>query len=258
MLLLAADTSGRHGSIAVAEIAASEDARAFGSAPGRPPAGGGTLALASGGAAASRILASGELQVIEVVPLAGGTFSAQLVPQIAALLAKHGFTKNDIGGFVVASGPGSFTGLRVGLAAIKALAEILGKPIVAVSLLEAIALSGGLQGNVTALLDAGRGEVFVGEYEVAGDSARVVAERLLGKNEVWAGATWELITADEVLAREARAAGRAISRIDAVNAGTIARLGWRKILSGELVSPEELEANYIRRSDAEIFAKGSS
>jgi tRNA threonylcarbamoyladenosine biosynthesis protein TsaB len=230
MLLLCADTSGKHGSIALARAAAGEGAR-----PTRS-----------------------DFQVIEVVPLAGGTFSAQLVPQISALLGKHGFTKNDIGGFVVVSGPGSFTGLRVGLAAVKALAEILGKPIAAVSLLESIALVSGLQGDVTALLDAGRGEVYVGEYEVAGDSVRVVAEQLLTREEVWASARAKLVTADEALAKEAQAAGVTISTIEAVNAGTIAGLGWRKILSGETVSPEELEANYIRRSDAEIFAKGSS
>ena len=80
-----------------------------------------------------------KVEVIEAVPLAGGTFSAQLVPQIAALLTKHGFSKTDIDAFVVVSGPGSFTGLRVGLAAIKALAEILAKPIVPVSLLEVVA-----------------------------------------------------------------------------------------------------------------------
>jgi tRNA threonylcarbamoyladenosine biosynthesis protein TsaB len=226
MLLLAADTSGKHGSIALARTGDSPKNR--------------------------------KVEVMEVVPLAGGTFSAQLVPQIAALLAKHGFTKNDIGGFVVVSGPGSFTGLRVGLAAIKALAEILGKPIAAVSLLEAIALASGLQGNVTALLDAGRCEVYVGEYEVAGDSVRVVAERLLSRKEVWTGARSKLVTADAVLVKEAQAAGVTIARIDAVNSGTIARLGWYKILAGESISPEQLEANYIRRSDAEIFAKDSS
>jgi tRNA threonylcarbamoyladenosine biosynthesis protein TsaB len=227
MLLLATDTSGRHGSIALARAQ---------EAPGK----------------------SGDVEVIEVVPLAGGTFSAQLVPQIAALLAKHGFTKHDIGGFVVASGPGSFTGLRVGLAAIKALAEILDKPIAAVSLLEAVAITSGVQGCVTALLEAGRGEVYLGEYEVAGDSARLVEERLLRREEVWAGEPSKLVTADEALAKEVQAAGLSISTIEAVTAGTIVELGRRKILAGESVSPEELEANYIRRSDAEIFAKSSS
>ena len=244
MLLLCADTSGKHGSIALAQAVAGGDAR---------PTAAGAAALQSGSVAPAR----GDFRVIEVVPLAGGTFSAQLVPQIAALLGKHGFTKNDIGGFVVVSGPGSFTGLRVGLAAVKALAEILGKPIAAVSLLESIALISGLQGDVTALLDAGRGEVYVGEYEVARDSVRVVAEKLLTREEVWASARAKLVTADEALAKEAQAAGVTFSTIEAVDAGTIAGLGWRKILAGETVSPEELEANYIRRSDAEIFAKGS-
>src|SRR3989442_880873 len=93
---------------------------------------------------------SKQIEVIETVPLAGGTFSAQLVPQIAALLSKHGFKKEDIGAFAVVSGPGSFTGLRVGLAAIKALAEVLGKPIAAVSLLEAVSVAGQSHGRVMA------------------------------------------------------------------------------------------------------------
>src|ERR1700756_4143603 len=111
MILLAVDTSGKDGSIAVAR--APENARE-----------------------------TSELTILEVVPLEGGTFSAQLVPQIAELLSKHGLTRTDIEAFAVASGPGSFTGLRVGLAAVKALAEILGKPIAAVSRLEAVARSG--------------------------------------------------------------------------------------------------------------------
>ena len=249
MLLLATDTSGKNGSIALARIAAGEDARG--------PAGG-TPALLSSGAAAPGRSARGDVEVIEVVPLAGGTFSAQLVPQISALLAKHGFTKNDIDGFVVASGPGSFTGLRVGLAAIKALAEILDKPIAAVSLLEAIAITSGSQGSVTAFLDAGRGEVYAGEYLIGGGSVKVVAERLLPGKEVWTNASSKLVTADENLIREAQAAGLSILKIEEVNAGTIAGLGWRRLLAGESVSPEDLEANYIRRSDAEIFAKNSS
>src|SRR5262249_56795271 len=74
---------------------------------------------------------SNSLATLETVALEGGTFSAQLVPQVAGLLAKHGLTNSDIGAFAVASGPGSFTGLRVGLAVVKALAEILEKPIAA-------------------------------------------------------------------------------------------------------------------------------
>ncbi len=110
-------------------------------------------------------------------------FSAQLVPQIAALLAKHHFGKTDIDAFIVVSGPGSFTGLRVGLAAIKALAEILKKPIAPVSLLEVLAIQSRLPGKVVALLDAGRGDTYFGAYEIAGESVQVFREQLMSKTE---------------------------------------------------------------------------
>src|SRR5215831_12292395 len=105
MLLLITDTSGKNGLVALAS--ANSDA--------------------------------GNVTVLASAPLIGGTFSAQLIPQISALLDQQKLTKRELDAFVVVSGPGSFTGLRVGLAAIKALAEILGKPIVPVSLLEVLA-----------------------------------------------------------------------------------------------------------------------
>jgi tRNA threonylcarbamoyladenosine biosynthesis protein TsaB len=222
MLLLAADTSGKNGSIALAQCG-----------PGDV------------------------CDVIEVVPLEGGTFSAQLVPQIAALLAKHGFTKLDIGAFAVASGPGSFTGLRVGLAAIKALAEILEKPIVAVSLLEAIAASVPDSGKIVAALDAGRGEVYVGEYDA--EASYISSERLLTRQEVIASSDHrKIVTPDKTVAEFTRAAGLTVVEIERPNSGAIGRLGWQKLQRSETVSPEALDANYIRRSDAEIFSKSSS
>jgi tRNA threonylcarbamoyladenosine biosynthesis protein TsaB len=228
MLFLSTDTSGRQGSIA----------------------------LARGDA--------GTCEIIETVPVVGGTFSAQLVPQVAALLARHGFTKGDIEAFAVASGPGSFTGLRVGLAAIKGLAEILVKPIATVSLLEAVAVSAGLRGKTLAIQDAGRGEVYAGEYEVTGESAPVVSERLVKRKDLFAqmrqsgGAQSNLATSDKSLAEAAQSAGLSVSLVEPVDAGTIARLGWRKIQQGQIVSPEKLEPNYIRRTDAEILANVSS
>ena len=197
--------------------------------------------------------------MIEVVPLEGGTFSAQLVPQIAALLAKHGFSKTDIGGFAVVSGPGSFTGVRVGLAAIKALAEVLQKPIAAVSLLEAIAVSGGAQGRVIAVLDAGRGEVYAGEYEVHGDGARLLQRAVADPRRIAGGG--DGIDRRDSGPRPGRCGPqRAACRWKRLNfraRDVIARLGWQKIHAGEIVSPEALEANYIRRS-SEIFSKSSS
>lgn len=227
MLLLAIDTSGRQGSIALARA-------------GEPTAG-------------------GDFEVIEIAPLVGGTFSAQLIPQIAELLSRNGFMKTAIGAFAVASGPGSFTGLRIGLAGVKALAEVLDKPIAAVSLLEACVLASGVQGKVMAALDAGRGDVYAGEYEIPASAGQPAREHMLARTEFLSHAKgWTVVTPDSGLADAAGAAGLSVSTLEPISAADVARLGWRKIQSGETVTPDQLEANYIRRTDAEMLEKSGS
>ena len=141
----------------------------------------------------------------------------------------------------------------MGLAAIKALAEILQKPIVPVSLLEVIAFGSGKQGRVIAALDAGRGEVYLGEYEIKSQSARLVREQILPKLEFFESARGTpVVTPDKALAD---AATSMTSLIDWPNALEVASVGLRRLRDGDIVSPEQLEANYIRRSDAEIFSK---
>jgi len=233
-LLLVTDTSGKNGSVALARVT-----------PGQ----------------------SG-VEIVEVVPLAGGAFSAQLVPQIAALLEKHGYRKSDLAAFAVVSGPGSFTGLRVGLAAIKALAEALHKPIAAISLLEAVAWSSKARGRVLGALDAGRGDVYVGDYELE-PHVHMQSERLLNREEFLAEAKGAevksaeatpktVVTPDAVLAAMVQAAGNQVELIEYPNAAVIAGLGWERLQRGQTVRPEELEANYMRHSDAEIFSKPAS
>ncbi len=253
MLFLVTDTSGKDGFIG--------------------------LVRAGEGAQASPI------EVIEEVPLAGGTFSAQLVPQISRLLTKHNYTKADIGAFIVVSGPGSFTGLRVGLAAIKALAEILHKPIIPVSLLEVLAsyshriAAGHDDPNRPAVfsyavaLDAGREEAFVGQYEMAISleekaSFRAIGETLLTLDNLAAlleseAAQW-IATPDQTvfdgLGKRVPESLRARVRrsLRRPRSEEVARIGWQKLKAGETISPEQLDANYIRRSDAEIFSKPAS
>jgi tRNA threonylcarbamoyladenosine biosynthesis protein TsaB len=225
-----------------------------------------------------------KVEVIKEVALAGGTFSAQLVPQIAALLKKHGLRKTEIGAFIVVSGPGSFTGLRVGLAAVKALAEILQKPIVPVSLLEVLARYGQMKaaGNDSVLpvtfryaaaLDASRKEAFVGQYEIviaskASHSFKCIAESLLDMRSLAAlvesGALQWITTPDRAIAdalRERLGASQEHAiwdRVERPRSAKIASVGWHKLRAGETVAPEQLEANYMRRSDAEIFGKPAS
>ena len=225
MILLVIDTSGRNGAVALARAAESDP----------------------------------QPEILQVAPLVGGTFSAQLVPEIAALLGHHSLGKSDVGGFVVVSGPGSFTGLRVGLSAIKALAEILEKPIAAVSLLELIAAVSGKRGSVVAVLDGGRREVFFGKYEIGDTATEIVREELLSQAEFLVQAQGAVIvTPDATLAGMARDAQLPVFPVDVPDAAMIACFGWKKLLAGETTSPEKLEANYMRRSDAELFVKAGS
>jgi tRNA threonylcarbamoyladenosine biosynthesis protein TsaB len=222
------------------------------------------LAVDSSGREGSLALARAEnsgLEIIAVVSLAGGNFSAQLVPQIAALLSQHGLALRDIAGFAVAVGPGSFTGLRVGLAAVKGLAEALEKPIAAVSRLEAVARASGKQGNVIAALDAGRRQAFVGDYELQGESASCTAsctrEHLLLWDELGAlSAGRPVATPDQSLAAALRQCGASVLEMQDPRADAVARIGWRKLLSGDVADVAALEANYIRRTDAEILVHG--
>ena len=223
MLILGADTSGKSGSIALVRFGA------------------------------------GEPQTLDLVPLEGGTFSAQLVPQIAALLKKHGLKKKDIDAFAVASGPGSFTGLRVGLAAIKALAEVLDKPIAAVSRLEVVARSAEISGEVMAALDAGRNEVYSGFYRVEKGRSGLVSEDLQSLPEFLASRGGRpVITPDAKLADRVQTAHLQTILIPLPQADAIARLGHQKIQAGQTISPEALDATYIRRSDAETVKSSSS
>jgi tRNA threonylcarbamoyladenosine biosynthesis protein TsaB len=225
MLILAIETSGQSGGITLAEANA------------------------------------GSFHVVETAAIAGGTFSAQLIPTLAALLTKNGYGVKDLGGLAAASGPGSFTGLRVGLSAIKGLAETLHKPIATVSVLEALASLADRDGKIAAAMDAGRKEVFLGLYQKSAGELSRQREELLTQQDFLAtlstGRPAVIITGDSALAELAAASHSAVVVVTSPGSEVVARIGARKLLAGETVSVEALDANYLRRSDAEIFFKGT-
>jgi tRNA threonylcarbamoyladenosine biosynthesis protein TsaB len=218
MLILAIDTSGRHGSVA----------------------------LCRGDAESC--------QTLQLMPIEGGTYSAALVPVITSLLQQNGIGKGEIEGFAVVSGPGSFTGLRVGLATVKGLCEILQKPLSTISMLEAVAATYGRAGDtVTAVLDAGRSEVYAGDYAGFAGGAEAIREYITKLAAFNAEPGRELLTPDAAVAESLRLAGKQVRLVAPLQAGTIGRIGIRKLLAGELADPVTVDVNYIRRSDAEIL-----
>lgn len=216
MLLLAIDTSGKNGSLALARAE------------------------------------NTSFELLELVPLAGRMYSAQVIPSLQEALARHDLKKTDIDAFIVAAGPGSFTGLRVGLSTVKALSEVLGKPIAAVSVLEAAAAATKSADPVIVALDAGRKQVFVGDFtDSRAQESLTTWEEFF--ESVRAGKT-NIFSPDASVREAAADHGVTIGESAAPQADVFARLGYEKLLKNEITPAEILEANYIRASDAELFS----
>lgn len=201
--------------------------------------------------------------VIQTLAIDGGAFSAQLVPRIAQILADNGFNRSSIDAYVACVGPGSFTGLRIGLSGIKGLAEVLPRPITAVSSLEALAASaprspedGAASENLLALLDAGRSEFYSGEYHRHGQRLSCISEALCTTDELKTLLKKgnAVITSQPAVADFVRAAGADCISVPEVTSAHIAEVGWRKLLAGDTISADALDANYLRRDDS-LFAR---
>jgi tRNA threonylcarbamoyladenosine biosynthesis protein TsaB len=222
MLILAIDTSSRKGSVALCR----GDADSF--------------------------------EVLQLTPLEGGTYSAKLVPSIADLLLRSNITKTQLDGLVVVDGPGSFTGLRVGLSTVKALCEVLRKPLATVSMLEALAITYGYDAEiVTAILDAGRGELYVGEYQIDEQGARLLRDSLPKLDEfleLGSSCGRRVVTPVPRISDALAAAAYKVTLVESLQADAIGRIGIRKLLAGDTADPAMIDANYIRRSDAELYS----
>jgi len=196
-----------------------------------------------------KILASAELAV--------RTYSARLIPEIAALLQKQQVTLSDIEAIVVVNGPGSFTGIRVGLSTAKGLSEGAGIPLIAVSRLAVLAHASGLP-HVLAAVDAGRGEYYVGEYR----NGNNLGERLMTGEQTVTVATQPgagVLVCDESRADDAsRSACSALALCGPIyvqppDAAEALRFAMSRFRAGDFDDPETLDANYLRRSDAEVL-----
>jgi len=198
-------------------------------------------------------------------------FSSWLLPAVDRALAQNQLSLGNLDGYAVCSGPGSFTGLRVGLTTVKAWAEIYRKPIAAVSRLEALARSGIGSGTpgppFTAVFsDARRGQVFAALFAAAGAALEpetvLAIETFLARAEAICGTSailWKtpdpslLETLSEWPRRQA--VGDVLLEIDPPFAAQLGALARQKFLAGQTTDALALDANYVRRSDAELFWK---
>ena len=191
----------------------------------------------SGSVALGRI-ESGAATVLAQTELAGKTYSAQLVPAIRAMLSAEGIDLATLEAIVAVNGPGSFTGIRVGLSTAKGLAEALQVPIVTVSRLEVLAWKGH---TPSAALDAGRGEFYFRQD---------TREFLLSGKDVPSG-----LTALSVCEPAAHWAFREAVLVQRPTAADALSVAAPRLLAGDFADTASLDGNYVRRSDAEIFAK---
>jgi tRNA threonylcarbamoyladenosine biosynthesis protein TsaB len=208
-------------------------------------------------------LLKGERILEEVEVHSPSGFAHVIYGHLSALLNRNAVCLESIDCFAAASGPGSFTGVRVGLACVKGLAAALGKPAVAVSNLQAIATFGNalLRGVV---LDARRGEIYAAVYEAQGN---LVSPEVVTKLDDWLVALaasfpkseLEFVSTDfaplvETLAATGFAGTPLIAAPRAL-AAAIARIALAQFLRGQACDAAALDANYVRRSDAELFWK---
>jgi tRNA threonylcarbamoyladenosine biosynthesis protein TsaB len=211
------------------------------------------LLINTAGGEGSVALADTEFQpaVVATEVLPGRSSSERLVPAVRRLMEGRGWKLRELAAVLVVDGPGSFTGVRVGLSAAKGLCEAVGVPLIAVSRLGLLAACVDGEGRpVHAVLDAGRREFYYGEY--VGRSC--VREVLMKEPEVLAAAVDGVVVVCEAKVAEALAGLRPHVMSEPL-AGDALPFAIERIRAGDFEDVAMLDANYLRRTDAEIFSK---
>jgi len=189
--------------------------------------------------------------------------SNTLLADLDELLRQTTVKLAEIDLFAVAAGPGSFTGLRIGIATVKGLAATLGQPVAAIPTLHAVALAGGPAEASVALLPAGRGEVFAQSFSVSADGvvtaldepSHISPQKMIDKygsqeRVLWCGAG--ALAQRELI--ESSAGGKQWQIAPGAEnlAQYVAALSLRNFKEGQVAAPDAIQAIYVRPSDAEL------
>ena len=227
----------------------------------------------SSGAGSLALARDGENGWIECSSLPEEWKSTTLHTELQTLLSRRGLKTSDVDAYAVATGPGTFTGLRIGLTAVKGLAEVHQKPVIPVSTLELIAIAAqeglphAFAGSLAPLFDARRGQVFAALYQVNRDFlSALVAESVgslasfLEKVKASGASDVRFCTPDtDLFAHEIERAGWDAASVlapPATPASLLACVGTKRLREGRGIEAVAVDANYVRASDAELFWKG--
>jgi len=217
------------------------------------------------------ILKNGEV-VETIAHPAGKEYSSWLLPAVDQLLSAANAKLNDVELFAVATGPGSFTGVRIGLTTVKAWVEVFGKPIAAMSRLEVLAAQASSNAPfVATFIDAERGQVFGALWKCNGadlvpvrDGAVTSAGEFLAEVLRDTGAVEvEWVSTDPAVMetvpewRNGAPRTQRVLEITPALAPLIGKLGIQKALKGQVQDALTLDANYVRRSYVEAAARSA-
>ena len=199
---------------------------------------------------------------------AGQRHSELLLPMIRTLLDEAGLRLADLDGVAFGAGPGSFTGLRVGLTAVKGWAEVYTKPAVGVSGLEAIAAqSHSAAPLLIPIVDARRGQIYFGFYRRGGNGLALEGEECVMTPDEFlemlrsraADTDFTIVTPEpEIISRQMSQIEKrtpSVEQVSSVLAPLIGRLGYQRAQRGQVSDALSLDANYVRRTDAELHWK---
>jgi tRNA threonylcarbamoyladenosine biosynthesis protein TsaB len=210
------------------------------------------LAIDTTGDRGSLALVEDNSVIEEAVLESPDGFAHVLFGEIERMLARRALSLNQIDLFAAASGPGSFTGVRVGLTAAKGLGEATGRKVVAVSNLQALA-SFGTRALRAVVIDARRGEIYGAVYDA---ELNLVCDEIVIPYDTWLATLpsgdLEFITSGLPIIGVEPA--RVIQAPRAL-AGAIGKIAAARFEKGLAQDPAEIDANYVRRSDAELLWK---
>lgn len=221
------------------------------------------LALDTSGATASVAVVRDGFLTGEITMRHGKTHSQKIIPMMEALLEMLDLKPEDIDLAAVANGPGSFTGLRIGVVTLKAFAYAINIPVAEISTLMALAFTlSGQDTVVCPISDARNRQVYTGVYKVCQDDISIIHED--------AGMTIEALIdiikkmdgpvsfiGDAVplyknfILEQGIKAHFASDEMFTPRAAAVARLAWFNYKAGRTVSAFEAAPNYLRKSQAE-------